>query len=161
MKKKDAKAAVEALMKEKDEKPEDETGDFVKVSRLSPPDRVKIGYRWFDVEMVHEPSHFVKNPATGCMYGFCDFFKKRIYINDDCDAAEEANTLLHEILHVIHENYGFGMADAANWTGENFTVSVANGLCSVFQDNPYFVMYLMVNLGVEGFEEIAIDDEEE
>lgn len=128
-----------------------------KLPRLDPPERVKIGYRWYDIELVSEPNHFVKNTSGGNVYGYCDFNKKRIYINDDCDAMEEANTLLHEIVHAIHENFGYGMLDAANWTGENFTIAAANGLSQVFQDNPYFAMYLMVNLEVEGFEALSVD----
>lgn len=127
------------------------------LARMNPPEKLKIGFQWYDVEVVDEPSHFVKN--VDGMYGCVDYQKRKIYINGGTAPDDEANTLLHEVIHALHWFFGYGAVDASNWTHENFCISAANGLCQVFQDNPYLSLYLMVNLGVEGFEAIAIPED--
>lgn len=116
-------------MKKKEIQPT-ETIDPIAVVDM--PKVVKIGYQYYEIKKV-------------------DYKKSVIYIDDGLNEIDEANTLLHEVLHVIHFNAGFGCQDATSqWTNENYVVAGINGLCQVFQDNPELVCFVLNNLHVTG-----------
>lgn len=122
---------------------EEDEVDFV---RAELPKMVKIGYQYYEVKKVSDGEHFLKN-MDGEVFGMTDYKRATIYIDDQVNEVDEANTLLHEILHAVHFNHGYGCKNAQpEWTDENFVTSGANGLCQVFQDNPELVGYLMINL---------------
>lgn len=114
------------------------------------PKVVKIGYQYYEIKKVADPDHYFKN-MEGQVFGMVDYKKSVIYIDDGLNEIDEANTLLHEVLHVIHFNAGFGCQDATSqWTNENYVVAGINGLCQVFQDNPDLVCFILNNLHVTG-----------
>lgn len=135
-------------MKKKQTQPAEEAIEPIAVVEI--PKVVKIGYQYYEIKKVSDPEHYFKN-MEGQVFGMVDFKKSVIYIDDQVNEIDEANTLLHEILHVIHFNAGFGCQDASSqWTNENYVTAGINGLCQVFQDNPELVCFVLNNLHVTG-----------
>lgn len=135
-------------MKKKETQPAEEAIEPIAVVEI--PKVVKIGYQYYEIKKVSDPEHYFKN-MEGQVFGMVDFKKSVIYIDDQVNEIDEANTLLHEILHVIHFNAGFGCQDASSqWTNENYVTAGINGLCQVFQDNPELVCFVLNNLHVTG-----------
>lgn len=135
-------------MRKKQTQPAEEAIEPIAVVEI--PKVVKIGYQYYEIKKVSDPEHYFKN-MEGQVFGMVDFKKSVIYIDDQVNEIDEANTLLHEILHVIHFNAGFGCQDASSqWTNENYVTAGINGLCQVFQDNPELVCFVLNNLHVTG-----------
>ena len=101
--------------------------------------RVKIGYQ--DVVIERETTTFQKQ--TDC-YGEYDHRKNTITIQNGLPPLDEANTLLHEILH------GIAYINSLTQTGEPLDTenkeevvvnSITNGLAQVFRDNKWLLPY--------------------
>lgn len=74
------------------------------------------------------------------VYGLCYRGEQRIEVRDGLPAGEEADTVLHEILHAIL--FGMGVKSRES-TEEKFVLAIASGLLSVLQDNPKFARWLI------------------
>lgn len=120
------------------------------------PKCLKVGYQYYEIRKVSDADHFFKAEGN---YGLVDFKKSIIYLNDDLNEVDEARTLLHEVLHIINSNAGYGWADASTWTEENFVIAGANGICQLFQDNPDFIAYFLTNLHVVDIEDLLCPPE--
>lgn len=120
------------------------------------PKCLKIGYQYYEIRKVSDPDHFVKAEGD---YGLVDFRKSIIYLNDDLNEVDEAQTLLHEALHVINANAGCGWQNTSTWTEENYVIAGANGICQLFQDNPAFVAYFLTNLHIVNVEDLLCPPE--
>ncbi len=59
------------------------------------------------------------------------------------DNISHANTLIHEILHAIVYQWGIELDDKEE---ERICNTIANGLTTVFVDNPSLLSYLQKNL---------------
>jgi hypothetical protein len=59
------------------------------------------------------------------------------------DNISHANTLIHEVLHAIIYQWGIDLDDKEE---EKICNTIANGLTTVFVDNPSLLSYLQKNL---------------
>ena len=59
------------------------------------------------------------------------------------DSISHANTLIHEVLHAIIYQWGIDLDDKEE---EKICNTIANGLTTVFVDNPSLLSYLQKNL---------------
>ena len=101
--------------------------------------KVKIGYQ--DIVIEREPSTFQKQ--SDC-YGEYDHRKNSITIQNGLSPLDEANTLLHEIIH------GIAYINSLTQSGEPLDTenkeevvvnTLTNGLAQVFRDNKWLLPY--------------------
>lgn len=101
-----------------------------------PLDKVKIGYKTFDVIPWDEESNKVSGSRRSL--GETHFGPSQIFVDTTGKGEETANTLLHEILHGIYHIYNIQQGDEE----ERVVNTFANGMIQVFQDNPDLLTYL-------------------
>ena len=102
--------------------------------------KVKIGYQ--DINIERETSTFQKQ--TDC-YGEYDHRKNSITIQNGLGPLDEANTLLHEILHgiaYINSLTQSGQPLDSENKEEVVINQFTNGLVQVFRDNKWLLPYL-------------------
>jgi len=101
--------------------------------------KIKIGYQ--DIRIERETSTFQKQTDS---YGEYDHRKNSITIQNGLGPLDEANTLLHEILHaVVYINsltQGGQPLDTEN-KEEVVINTITNGLAQVFRDNRWILPY--------------------
>ena len=102
--------------------------------------KIKIGYQ--DIQIERETSTFQKQ--TDC-YGEYDHRKNTITIQNGLDPLDEANTVIHEVLHAIAYINSLTVSgqplDSEN--KEEITINqMTNGLMQVFRDNKWLLPYL-------------------
>jgi hypothetical protein len=83
----------------------------------------------------YKPSEEMQN-----CYGLCFNGKQRIDIQGDLPPGEEADTVLHEVLHAILFQMAVLLPPDVE---EQFVRSSASGLYAVLQDNPQFAKWLI------------------
>ena len=102
---------------------------------------VKIGYQ--DITIERDTSTFQKQ--SDC-YGEYEHRKNQITIQQGLSPLDEANTLLHEILH------GVSYINSLTQTGQPLDSenkeevvinTITNGLAQVFRDNKWLLHYFM------------------
>jgi hypothetical protein len=71
--------------------------------------------------------------------GKCEVPDHEINIRDGMPPVEEADTVLHEIMHAVWEHMDIGHRRVE----ESVVRKLATGLTQVFQDNPALVQYLV------------------
>jgi len=106
------------------------------------PLKIRIGYRTIDI--VHTPPDF-KSDNMCDSYGQYIDRTNRIEIQPGLTPKEEANTVLHEIMHCIFKTLGEtneGMALANDVAEERIVLNTANMLqATLFMDNPDLLNY--------------------
>ena len=103
------------------------------------PERIKIGYQ--DVAIERETSTFSKQTDS---YGEYDHRKNTITIQTQLSDLDEANTLLHEILHGITYISSLtvnGMPLDKEEKEEIVINQMTNGLMQVFRDNKWLLNF--------------------
>ena len=101
--------------------------------------KIKIGYQ--DIKIDRETSTFQKQTDS---YGEYDHRKNSITIQNGLGPLDEANTLLHEILHGIAYINSLTQSDQPLDTENKEEVvvnSMTNGLAQVFRDNKWILPY--------------------
>ena len=101
------------------------------------PERIKIGYQ--DVDIERETSTFSKQTDS---YGEYDHRKNTITIQTQLSDLDEADTLLHEILHGIAYISSLtinGMPLDKEDKEEIVINQITNGLMQVFRDNKWLL----------------------
>lgn len=78
-------------------------------------------------------------PADGSR-GECDYVIKRIHVDPSYAPVEQADTLLHEILHGVVWGMKLGLSPSKE---EKIVCALASGLTAVLQDNPQLRAYLL------------------
>ena len=106
--------------------------------------KIKVGYQ--DITIERETSTFQKQ--TDC-YGEYDHRKNTITIQNGLDPLDEANTVIHEVLHAIAYINSLTVSgqplDSEN--KEEITINqMTNGLMQVFRDNKWLLTYLKEKL---------------
>ena len=113
-----------------------------KKSNYPIPDHIKIGYVNYHFDFW--PDTFATTEdAQG------EFFATSAKIGLKTSALETVhgtNTLLHEILHAIF--YQYGLCEDVGDKEEKIVNTTANGLSSVFVDNPWLIDYIKKYQGV-------------
>jgi hypothetical protein len=90
------------------------------------PDKVKIGYKVYDVQLVDYP---VLVNGKEC-YGSCDYNDCVIKINKAFKKEQQEATFLHEIIHAIDDMHLNGKLEEID------TELFAKGLYIFIRDNP-------------------------
>tara|TARA_B100000029_G_C17284015_1_gene854473 strand:+ start:358 stop:729 length:372 start_codon:yes stop_codon:yes gene_type:complete len=106
----------------------------------SVPEKVKIGYQ--DV-LIEWSSASFSRPSDS--YGEYDHRKNTISIQDELSNLDEANTLLHEILHgiVYINSLTVGGQPLDKEDKEEVVINqMTNGLMQVFRDNKWLLDFL-------------------
>jgi len=98
-------------------------------------DKIKIGYRTYSIEK----NDRVWNKQTES-YG--QFLSKEgiICMSSEEDSISQANTLIHEMLHGTV--YQWGLDSALDDKEERVVNTLANGLTTVFRDNPWLMNFI-------------------
>lgn len=99
---------------------------------------VKIGYKKYKILNLDSVSART-NEING------QFFAQDgiIALSSTEDSVSHANTLLHEILHAIVYQWGIELDDKEE---EKICNTLANGLTTVFVDNPWLLPHIQKNL---------------
>ena len=101
--------------------------------------KIKIGYQ--DITIERDTSTFQKQTDS---YGEYDHRKNTITIQTGLEPLDEANTLLHEILHgVSYINSLTTSGQPLDTEGKEEIVvnQMTNGLAQVFRDNKWLMTY--------------------
>jgi len=101
--------------------------------------KIKIGYQ--DIVIDRETSTFQKQSDS---YGEYDHRKNSITIQNGLGPLDEANTLLHEILHAVAYINSLTQSDQPldSENKEEIVInSMTNGLAQVFRDNKWLLQY--------------------
>jgi Zn-dependent peptidase ImmA (M78 family) len=101
--------------------------------------KLKIGYQ--DIVIERETSTFQKQSDS---YGEYDHRKNTISIQTGLSPLDEANTLLHEILHAVAYINSLTQSDQPLDTENKEEIvinSMTNGLAQVFRDNKWLLQY--------------------
>ena len=104
------------------------------------PDKIRIGYQ--DIIIEREKASFSKPTDS---YGEYDHRKNSITIQSELSSLDEANTLIHEILHGISYIYSLTVSGQPLDTDSKEEVvinQITNGLIQVFRGNPWLSDYL-------------------
>ena len=104
------------------------------------PDKIRIGYQ--DVVIEREKASFSKPTDS---YGEYDHRKNTITVQSELSVLDEANTLIHEILHGISYINSLTVSGQPLDTENKEEVvinQITNGLIQVFRDNPWLTSYL-------------------
>lgn len=105
------------------------------VKRRKTPNRIKIGYATFKI--IPRSKYWGKRKKAA---GQMEATINRISYDTSQNVHELPNTIVHEILHAI--NYVFSINYKNNREEEKIVNAIANGLCTVFVDNPIFLDWL-------------------
>lgn len=68
-------------------------------------------------------------------FGHIDYYGQVINISDNLTPVEEADTVLHELIHAVDLSMGLELS-------EHQVHHLATGLIALFQDNPEVALYL-------------------
>ena len=104
------------------------------------PGKVKIGYQ--DITIERETSTFQKQTDS---YGEYDHRKNVITIQNGLSPLDEANTVVHEVLHgiaYINSLTASGQPLDSENKEEVVINQFTNGLVQVFRDNKWLLTYL-------------------
>jgi|TARA_R110000824_G_C14671816_1_gene619155 hypothetical protein len=110
------------------------------------PTSVKVGYR--DIKLEWIKPDFKTDTLTDC-FGWYLPREGKIQIQNSLDNQEEANTLLHEILHAIAYGSGLNQAEGPlkDEHSEELVVNqITNYLMGAFRDNPWLLDYIKDNI---------------
>jgi hypothetical protein len=111
---------------------------------------IKIGYQNYELDFW--PETFARTEqAEG------EFFAKdqKIGVRDnDLDKVHGANTVLHEVLHGVV--YQYGLCDIIKENEERLVNTMANGLMSVFVDNPWLLDYFKTSIENQNYKNVGI-----
>ena len=102
------------------------------------PEKIKVGYRDYKLEEWKQ-TVATANEAHG------QFFSKEGIIGYTTDekGVSHANTILHEVLHAIIYQWNMELDDKVE---EQVVNGLANGLTTVFVDNPELMDYLKTKI---------------
>lgn len=95
------------------------------------PARVKIAGRRWSIEYLRRTEHHV--------YGMTYYDEHRIVIRDGLLPIEEADTLIHEVLHAMIASAGITLPDTEE---EPIVRAIASSLTGVLKDNPSLRRYI-------------------
>ena len=97
--------------------------------------KVRVGYRDFTL------SDFPKGFGER-LDGETDFTTQTIHVHGDLLPQTKAATILHELLHVIYDEYGIAVGDSEERVVSAFT----NGLSQIIRDNPGIIVDMIQGL---------------
>ena len=96
---------------------------------------IKVFHLNFDI--LFEPNAVLDGEACK---GYISYKEQKIVIDSTITKEKQKETLLHEILHAITAFLGY--SDDLPKDNETMVMTLANGLATVFRDNPHLIEYL-------------------
>ena len=105
------------------------------VRKTTPPQFLALGYHTVEVVLV---SDLGEGPRG--VVGLFEADHMAILIQDGQGIVQEANTLLHEVIHAVHYMYGLEEKNSE----ERIATVVANGLMEIMARNPELVKYFNI-----------------
>lgn len=109
---------------------------------MNPPSKVRIGPHKFDIKFVNP---LLLEGEEVC--GLSDDQKCLIQINTFQTLSMQADTLLHEVLHMVHHiQLGLALTEEVTIKEELLTTLTATSLCQVFKDNPKVINWILESL---------------
>ena len=99
--------------------------------------KVKVGYRTFDLHMIDPELPAKYSDSVGETHR-SSRKRGRIFVDKVEDKVEEVNTLVHEVFHAIWQVFCLAEGDEE----ERIVTTMANGFTSVLVDNPAILKYL-------------------
>jgi hypothetical protein len=106
--------------------------------------KIKIGGQNWIIQDVDEVD------ALGDKGGLCNFDKNIIFLRHNRNEDAIAETLIHEILHILFYQSGIDRNILGNIKDEELIVSsLANGILQVFRDNLFIVLKYLHGLPVK------------
>ncbi len=106
------------------------------------PNKVRIGPHRFDIKFVNP---LLLEGEEVC--GLSDTQKCLLQINTFQTPSMQADTLLHEILHMVHNiQLGLTLTEDITIKEELLTTLTATSLCQVFRDNPKVINWILNSL---------------
>lgn len=103
---------------------------------LPRPSAVRILGRTYSI------SYVPPSPLQNNNLGLCDNLNQDLYAEDSQTPIEEADSILHEVLHAIRYSM---KVDIDPDTEELVVSALATGLLGVLQDNPEFAQWLIAD----------------
>lgn len=110
--------------------------------RRKTPKRIKIGYSEF--KLIPRSSEWGRRNKA---FGDCAPDQAKIQFDSSQKRSELVNTIIHETLHGIV--YMFDIEFRSTREEEKVIRKMANGLHTVFKDNPSLLQWIMQNSEVE------------
>lgn len=108
---------------------------------------LKIGHRTFEVRRMSAKERQVSSEELeiACLQGYCDKRGGKIRVwASDIPGCEQADTLLHEVLHAIW----FTQELPGKTDEEDAVTKLTHGLCQLIRDNPEFLE--VIKAGLDG-----------
>lgn len=91
------------------------------------PNKVKIGWKHYDVEQKEIDSSLVSDYTE--LFGQVFFGEQKIFINQSYDAGQRECTLLHESIHAMDDMCGIGLQ-------EDQVKMLGHAMYAFIRDNP-------------------------
>ena len=105
---------------------------------MSLPNEIVFGSRLIKLDYIDKETASKKK-----IFGEFDSDKNTMTIDKSLDNIEMSNTLLHEIFHLIHDEYKIDLSAKAE---ELVCNSTANGLCHILYQNQDLLDFLYKSL---------------
>lgn len=106
------------------------------------PKKIKVSYS--DYEISEARKEFADQNLFD---GLTDFEQQKIKYKADLKPNDVVNTIIHEILHCINFHFGMKHTQAqSSKMEEQFVDCAANGLTTVFRDNPELLTWIKATL---------------
>lgn len=108
---------------------------------LKPPGKVQVGPFSYDVVVDADAVARLNRGQNGFMVGATDTTRQLIAVDPDLGPDQQADTVLHEILHAVMSLTGLA-SDLDDDTEEQVVFRLAGPLLDVLRRNPRLVAYL-------------------
>ena len=105
---------------------------------MSLPNEIVFGSRLIKLDYIDHEIASKKN-----MFGEFETSKNLMTIDKSLDPIEMSNTLLHELFHMLHDEYKIELSAKAEEISCN---SLANGLCHILYQNQHLLDYIYKSL---------------
>lgn len=112
------------------------------VQKILLPEHLRIGYITYDVKSVDGHEMDLREAM-----GMHLIDQAEIHVSDSVTDIQALNTLIHEALHAIAYSYNLGLSSdssIADEAEERIVNGIANGLTSLFADNPDMIEYIKI-----------------
>jgi len=105
---------------------------------MSLPNEIVFGSRLIKLDYIDHEIASKKN-----MFGEFETSKNLMTIDKSLDPIEMSNTLLHELFHMLHDEYKIELSAKAEEISCN---SLANGMCHILYQNQHLLDYIYKSL---------------
>jgi Zn-dependent peptidase ImmA (M78 family) len=105
---------------------------------MSLPNEIVFGSRHIKLDYIEHEIASKKN-----IFGEFETSKNLMTIDKSLDPIEMSNTLLHELFHLLHDEYKIDLSAKAEEITCN---SLANGMCHILYQNQHLLDYIYKSL---------------